>query len=158
MIINIFTVTYLLWAALTLGGILIHLFVDWFLQNDWMAKNKFLWVWRWNPMTGELGYPHPSGIVHAASHGVALLLLFPWWACGIVAIAHWLIDLRTPLAWWGRVFHQTAPSGMGVLAGKSPTDRAEFYRGFVDIGTNVAVWRDQVAHFVVIALVAILVI
>ena len=110
------------WAALTLAGILIHLFVDWFFQNDWMATNKV------NPR-------HPAGYVHTLSHGVALLLVFPIWAAATVAVLHYLIDLRSPLTWWKKVFRQTREG---------------------DIAMHVGIWSDQVAHFTTIALVAIL--
>jgi hypothetical protein len=101
-------------------GILLHLVADWFLQNEWMAINKV----KWN---------HPAAIVHAAIHWAVQIPIFGPWAV-LIFITHYLIDLRTPLVWWGRVFKQTAEGPVAV---------------------HVAIWRDQVAHFVVIALVAL---
>jgi hypothetical protein len=118
------TLSYVLWAAIAFGCVVIHLFVDWFLQNDWMAINKV------NPR-------HPAGYVHAASHGVGLLLLLPIWAAVLIAIIHFLIDLRSPLTWWKKVFRQTREG---------------------DIALHVGVWTDQVAHIAVIALVVAMVV
>lgn len=120
------------WAALTLAGILLHLVGDWFFQNDWMAKNKTNWR-------------HPAAFVHAGIHTVLPLLVFPVWAALIIGVLHFLIDLRSPLTWWGKFTRQTRPRSGGY----SPE--------IMDIGMEVAFWRDQVAHFIVIALVAALV-
>jgi hypothetical protein len=119
------------WAALTLAGILCHLVADWFFQNDWMAKNKS------DPW-------HIAGWVHAGIHASILLLVFPVWAALLVGIIHWVIDLRSPLDWWGKFSRQTRHD-----------PNVEF--PVMDIGMEVAFWRDQVAHFVVIALVALFV-
>ncbi len=116
-------------AALTLSGILVHLFVDWFLQNDWMAQNKMKW-------SGSR--PHGSGLVHAATHATGMMLVFPWWAALLVGVTHWLIDLRFPLIWWRRTFRMTT----------DPTNPAAMH---------VAIWQDQVAHFLVVFGVAVLI-
>lgn len=145
-----------LWAAYALAGIIIHLFVDWFLQNDWMAKFKVLRAGlylgadsRWHllrngvqanpesPITTERDFwwlRHPSAYVHAATHFLGLLLVFPIWAAAIVGVLHFLIDLRSPLTWWKKVFRQTREGPMAI---------------------HVGMWSDQTAHIVVIALVAI---
>jgi hypothetical protein len=119
-VIDVETLNYVVWAALAFGCILIHLVIDWFFQNEWMAVNKV------NPR-------HPAGYIHAGLHGIGLLLLLPVWACVIVAVAHWLIDLRSPLTWWKKTFRQTREG---------------------PIAMHVGIWTDQVAHFIVIALAA----
>lgn len=81
----------LMTLPLILTGILIHLVVDWFFQDGWMAQNKMLWL--------KYG-PHPAGIVHAAQHAFVMLLIFPWPAAFLVGFLHWVIDLRKPLIWW----------------------------------------------------------
>lgn len=112
-----------------LAGIAVHLFVDWFLQNDWMAANKMKWV----------GYfPHPAGLIHAGLHGLAMLLVFPWWGALAVGAAHWFIDLRFPLIWWRKTFRMTT----------DPLNPAALH---------VAIWQDQVAHVLVILAVGSLV-
>lgn len=80
--------SYLLW------GIVLHLFVDWFLQNDWQARNK----------SNTL---HPAAWVHSGLHFIAMLLIFqPILALGI-ALLHLTIDTRRPLAWWRKFYRQT---------------------------------------------------
>jgi hypothetical protein len=82
------------WSDIALAAILIHLFVDWFLQNDWQAQKKVI-------------VGHPAGILHATMHGAATLLVFPWWAALTVGVTHYAIDLRRPLLWWRRTFRMT---------------------------------------------------
>lgn len=158
------------WAALTLAAILIHLVADWFFQNDWMAKNKAKrWVttimeanYRWE--TGESGAPgrwwlrHPAAYVHAGIHGVCLLLVFPWWAALIVAILHLIIDTRSPLEYWGKFTRQTRRRDWEYIHDLPESmTKVALPPEVMDIGMEVAFWRDQVAHFVVIALVALFV-
>lgn len=103
-------------------GVLVHLVCDWFLQNDWMARNK-------------ANLTHPAAWVHGGIHFVGMLLIFaPFWAISI-AILHMLIDTRVPLVWWRRVYHQTTTG---------------------DVALHVAIWEDQVAHVVVVAIAALL--
>lgn len=155
------------WAALCLAGILIHLFADWFLQNDWMATNK---ARRWYPKIhmanwhwvhddwdapGWWWLRHPAAYVHAGIHTALLLLVFPVWAALIVGVLHLIIDTRSPLEWWGKFTRQTRPSKHFVATGYAEV--SELPPDLMDIGMEVAFWRDQVAHIVVIALVAALV-
>ena len=65
------------------GGV-IHLTVDWLLQNEWMARHK-------------TDLRHPAGYVHAGLHGVAMLAIFPPLAALGLGVAHLLID-PTPAA------------------------------------------------------------
>lgn len=75
-------------------GIVIHLVVDWLLQNAWMADNK-------------ANLRHPAGYVHAGLHTLGLMLVFPVGVAVALGIIHLLIDTRVPLTWWRRVFRQT---------------------------------------------------
>jgi hypothetical protein len=83
-------------TTLLIWGIVIHLFCDWILQNQWMAENK-------------MSLKHPAAYVHSGIHLAGLLLIFPWYAAVAIAITHLLIDTRV-LVWWrgssGR--HETA--------------------------------------------------
>jgi len=105
-------------------GLVAHLIADWPLQNDWMAKHK-----------AKPG--HPAGIVHAAIHGAALAPVFRWKALPL-ALAHYVIDLRVPVAKWSAFMRQTQPGGEGY-----------------DIGLEVRFWTDQVFHIASIAVLAL---
>lgn len=130
-------------VELIVVGILLHLVADWFFQNEWMANNKA----RRRPEPnltnlssfdrGEVWWDrHPAAWVHAGIHTLIQVPIFGPFAL-IIGILHLVIDTRTPLEWWGRVFKQTSEGAVAM---------------------HIAIWRDQVAHFVVIALVALLVI
>lgn len=105
---------------LIVRGILVHLFADWFLQNEWMAINK-------------VNLRHPAAWVHAGIHTVLMLLVFHPLIAFFIGIAHLLIDTRVPLAWWRKVYGQTTE---GIFA------------------IHVAIWEDQVAHILIVALAA----
>ncbi|HET7089770.1 MAG TPA: DUF3307 domain-containing protein [Anaerolineae bacterium] len=75
-------------------GFVAHLFADWLLQNDWMARNK-------------ISLRHPAAWVHGAIHALLLGLALGWPAGLALGIVHMLIDTRLPLSWWQRVYHQT---------------------------------------------------
>jgi hypothetical protein len=81
-------------TSLLLWGVAIHLFCDWLLQNDWMARYKS-------------SLKHPASWVHSGIHLIGLLLIFPWYAALIIAIIHLLIDTRVPLVWWRKAYRQT---------------------------------------------------
>jgi len=68
-------------------AIIIHLVVDWPLQNEWMACNK-------------TSLRHPAAYVHSGLHALGLLLIFPWYLALGVGISHLLIDTRKPVTWW----------------------------------------------------------
>lgn len=134
-------------VELIVVGILLHLVADWFFQNEWMAINKVKRMSQANLPTGEHTTPlelwlrsqwwmrHPAAYVHACIHTLIQVPIFGPWAL-IIGILHLIIDTRTPLGWWGRVFKQTSEGAIAM---------------------HIAIWRDQVAHFIVIALVAVLV-
>lgn len=151
---------------LTLGGLL-HAFADWFLQNDWQAKNKA----KRRERRGEIvGYTkeggevsivppthwwdrHPAAYAHAGIHTVIQLVIFPWWACLLIGFLHLVIDTRSPLEWWGKFTRQTRPREWMSI---HPYLAAPLPASVMDIGMEVAFWRDQVAHLVVLAGVALL--
>ncbi len=81
-------------TSLLLWGVVIHLFCDWLLQNDWMARYK-------------ASLKHPASWVHSGIHFIGLLLIFPLWMAAIIAIIHLLVDTRVPLQWWRRIYRQT---------------------------------------------------
>ena len=68
-------------------AIVIHLVVDWLLQNEWMARNK-------------TNLRHPAAYVHSGLHALGLMLVFPWYMAFGVGITHLLIDTRRPVTWW----------------------------------------------------------
>lgn len=107
-------------TELLVWGAFVHLVVDWLFQNEWIAEHK-------------TSLRHPAGYVHAAAHGVALLLVFPPAAAGALAVAHLLIDTRRPLTWWARVMSQTTTG---------------------PIAAPIHVWRDQTLHIATIGLAA----
>lgn len=81
---------------LCLYGVMAHLFIDWILQNEWMADNK-------------MSLRHPAAYVHSGLHLIGMIIVFfpLWYVALIIAITHLLIDTRKPLAWWRRFFKQT---------------------------------------------------
>lgn len=163
-------------TTLLVWGIVVHLVVDWLLQNDWMARHKakrrertqmvkiidsvdnvrgtYLGggkmtvegnIAESHKSTRQVPGPwwdrHPAAYIHAGMHGVAQLLVFPWWAALAIGVTHLLIDTRTPVVWWSRLIRQTQPK----------SDR------YLDIGAEVRVWSDQVWHIAVVALAALVV-
>ena len=110
-------------TELLVWGTVVHLVVDWLLQNEWIAQNK-------------TSLRHPAGYIHAAVHGVALALVFPWLAALVLGLVHLFIDTRQPLAWWAQVMSQTQGG---------------------DVGASVHIWRDQALHIAVIAAAALIV-
>jgi hypothetical protein len=81
-------------TKLLLWGIVIHLFCDWILQNDWMARNKSSLL-------------HPAAWVHSGIHFIGIWLIFPTWVAILIFITHILIDTRVPLVWWRKFYRQT---------------------------------------------------
>ncbi len=79
---------------LLLWGLVVHLFCDWILQNDWMAKNK-------------TSLYHPAAWIHGGIHGLGMLLIFPVLPAIILGLSHMLIDLRVIMVLWRQLFRQT---------------------------------------------------
>jgi hypothetical protein len=110
-------------TELLVWGVVVHLVVDWLTQSSWTAEHK-------------TNLRHPAGYLHAALHGVALLLVFPPLAAAALAVAHLVIDTRVPLDWWARVVSRPAEGPMAA---------------------TVHVWRDQTLHIATIAAAALIV-
>lgn len=81
-------------TSLLIWGIVLHLFIDWILQNHWMAQNKSSLL-------------HPAAYVHSGLHFLGLLLIFSPVAALAIALIHLLIDTRVPLVWWRKFYRQT---------------------------------------------------
>jgi hypothetical protein len=88
-------------TELLVWGTVVHLAVDWLLQNRWMAEHKS-------------SLRHPAAYVHSGVHAAALLLIFPPAAALALGVAHIVIDTRRPLQWWGRVMSQPREGPMAV--------------------------------------------
>lgn len=96
------------------------------LVADWILQNAWM-------AEHKTDLRHPAGYVHAGIHGLALALVFPWPAAVVLAVAHLLIDTRKPLEWWRKFYRQTTEGPAFV---------------------PFAMWQDQVAHVVCLALAA----
>lgn len=82
-------------TQLLVCGTVLHLVVDWLLQNRWIATKKVhLW--------------HPLAWFHARTNGFVTLLIFPPLAALSRAIAHLLVNTRRPLAWWDRIYQRVS--------------------------------------------------
>lgn len=89
-------------ADLFIKGLLVHLFVDFFLQSDWIADNK-------------VNIRHPAAWLHGSLNVLGLLLVFtPEIAVGL-GLSHMLIDTRYPLAIWRRWLRQNPQGEDGRL-------------------------------------------
>lgn len=127
-------------SELMIWGLVLHLMADWLFQNDWMAQNKMNRRKRGIAMIISPWWDrHPAAYVHSGIHAVFLAVIFGWVAVPL-AIAHFFIDLRFPVAWLSKLVRQTQP----------PT-------GGFGIGTEVRIWCDQVWHIVCIAIAALVV-
>ena len=62
-----------------MSQLLLHLWGDYILQSDWMAKGKTIW---WFPAA-----------IHVLFYSLPFLLLHPSWrAMAVIAVTHYLID------------------------------------------------------------------
>lgn len=96
---------------------------------DWLLQND--WMARY-----KSSLKHRAAWVHWGLHYIGLMLVFPVkWAL-LISIIHLLIDTRVPLIWWRKTYRQTVTG---------------------DIALHVAIWGDQVAHWAVICIVALLI-
>ena len=110
--------------------ILSELFIKGFIAHhiaDWFLQNEWMAL---NKAT--LSNPL-AGLVHMFIHCALSALVFPYPVAFYIALSHWFIDLRFGLAWWRKWFHQTTEGPFAI---------------------HVAIWQDQVAHWVVIYLAA----
>jgi hypothetical protein len=169
-------------VELIVWGLVAHLVADWFFQNEWQALNKAKRrieephvigrpVLNSGPLYATLDLVrrskwwdrHPAAYVHAGIHAVVQLLIFPVWAAVLIGFLHLLIDTRSPLDWWGKFTRQTRHEARTVVTSNpgikaTVPDMTDARRPLYDMGMEVAIWRDQTAHLVVLAAVACLVI
>lgn len=155
-------------------AIVAHLVGDFLLQNEWMALNKsgrrrIRGMLRGGaPVPGSWWDRHPSAYVHAAIHGAVQLVILGPIGAVVVAVTHFLIDLRAPVAWWSRLIRQTQPEQQRITLLLAPQERPvdrsvpreatltlAIPRTVMDIGADVRIWADQTWHLAVLALVAL---
>jgi hypothetical protein len=89
-------------VELFLKGLIVHLVADWFLQTDWMSKNK----------TSLL---HPASWVHSGIHSVGYLLVFNPLIALALGTTHLFFDTRVPLVWLRRIFQQNPRGAVGTV-------------------------------------------
>lgn len=94
---------------------------------DWLLQNDWMAV-------NKSNLKHFAAWVHSGLHMIALALIFPYPYNVLIAVIHLLIDTRKPLIWWRSVFRQTRKG---------------------DVALHVAIWSDQVVHWMVICLAAL---
>lgn len=109
-------------------GLVSHIVADWFLQNDWMAQHK-------------TSLKHSAAWIHSGIHGLCFAWM-GWWAFAIFA-THILIDIRTPLIWWRKFYRMKLHD--------PNQDAASVWN---QVAMHVAFWQDQMAHVLVIAIIA----
>ena len=100
------------------NAIVLHLIADWIFQNDWIARNKSSLL-------------HPAAWVHGFIHLAFLVALFPPLIAIAIAASHVLIDTRSPVKIWQRLYRQTTEGEYAI---------------------HVAIWLDQVFHIAILAL------
>lgn len=105
----------LMWAALTIAGLLGHLVGDYLVQTHWMAMNKAKPIWIWNEQKGDLlidGDALEAITLHALTWAMSVgLFIIPaawvaWgaegavtalWATVALGVIHWIQDRRWPI-------------------------------------------------------------
>jgi len=95
---------------------------------DWLLQNHWM-------ATYKASLKHPAAWVHAGMHTIALLLVFPPLYALAIGVIHLLIDTRVPLATWRVIYRQTREG---------------------EVALHVAIWGDQVVHWAVICIAALL--
>lgn len=88
-------------TSIAMWGIVIHLFCDWILQNDWQARNKSSLL-------------HPASWIHSGIHFLGLLLIFSPVVALAIALIHLLIDTRVPLQFWRKIYRQTTEGDVAL--------------------------------------------
>lgn len=95
---------------------------------DWFTQNEWQAV-------NKVKITHIAAWVHGLFHLLAMLLIFPPLAAALLALVHVLIDTRKPLQWWRGLIKQTSDPANPVFI-------------------PMAMWQDQVAHILCIAVAA----
>jgi len=88
-------------TTLFVWSMALHLFVDWILQNDAIARNKS-------------NLFHILSWVHCWLHFIGLALIFPVFPAFLIALSHLLIDTRVPLRWWRKFYRQTTEGDIAL--------------------------------------------
>ena len=70
--------------------LLLHLFGDFIVQNDWMALNKKKFTWK-----GELACQ-----VHCILYALPFLLIGTWQAVLVIYISHYILDRTNIVSWF----------------------------------------------------------
>lgn len=112
-------------TQLLVWGLVAHLIADFLLQNDWMSRGKSARWWK-EPSAEKMLKKSAPGFAHALVHFVALFFVFGTGAIPL-AVAHYLIDLRTPVAWWSKLIRQTQPDTDDPLVGIKLYDENEAF-------------------------------
>jgi hypothetical protein len=98
------------------------------LVADWLLQNDWM-------AKNKSSLKHPAAWIHGAIHLVGAGLIVPLPFAALVAITHVLLDTRKPLQWWRRICRYPT-EGEAVI--------------------HVTFWRDQTAHILILAVVALL--
>ena len=130
--------------------ILAHIIADYFLQNNWMAKNKKS---QWFPC-----------FVHCGIYTVVMVLIVPelgWYAIPWVFASHAILDGFHTIDWWFRLIR-----GRSIEAMKHDylSQRACAYAGDDDMMRHssiaitwfVQIVADNAAHIVLVWLITLL--
>lgn len=98
---------------------------------DWFLQNNWM-------ATYKTSLRHPASWVHSGIHLIALLFVFSPLVALLLAISHLLIDTRVPLQKWRELYGQTKDASNPVFI-------------------PFAMWQDQAAHILCLAVAALLV-
>lgn len=98
---------------------------------DWFFQNSWMAL-------NKVKITHPAAWVHGGIHFVALCFVFHWQVALVLALVHIAIDTRKPLQWWRQFYRQTTDPSNPVFV-------------------PFAMWQDQCAHIVTIAIAALVV-
>jgi hypothetical protein len=95
------------------------------LLGDWLLQTEWM-------VRHKTSLAHPAAWVHGFVHAILLGVALGWLAGIVLGALHILLDSRTPLEWWQRTIKQTN------------TDDVQ--------SRQIAVWLDQTAHILCIAI------
>ena len=95
---------------------------------DWFLQSEWMAL-------NKVSLKHPAAWVHSGIHLIAALFVFPVWIAVVLAASHILIDTRVPLIWWRKFYRQTNDPANPVMI-------------------PFALWQDQAAHIICLAIAA----